>query len=489
MTSSPSPAPGPEDPAPEPASEHRSAPAGGASSGAAAGDSHNGFFAWIRSLGVVRGRERWFGGVATGIAARTGLDPVLVRGLFVVLGVFGVGFLVYGVAWALLPEPDGRIHVEEASRGNWTTGMTGALIFAVLGMGGPGVSFLGADGWFGATVWTLFWIAAGIGAIYWFSSAKGKGHLPWEHPAGGHTGSAPTDSAPGPSGGVSLAKTGMPEAGSRTAGPGAGFPATRPTDQPQSFLPYDARAPHVPGKPHDAGTAPQSSGEPHTGHGSSCANPAVKVPGAPGAYLASVFGAALLVGGAVFALDYANIWNLGTPVSVALAAAAVVLGLGVAILGLAGRRSGGVGTVAVLALVVSFLAQGGMTNANLVALNDGDWSPRNAAEAQGGYTAVAGNGTVDLRNTSSSGNYEVPVSVAAGNLSFLVPEDSPVTVRFTTAAGNVQIHDGTRDRDYSGLWQPSSEQTLNGDADGDRITINIRSVAGNVLVTTDESDL
>ena len=74
------------------------------------------FFDWIRSQGIHRGRERWVGGVASGIAQRFGVDPLIVRGILIVLTVFaGVGVLLYGIAWALLPEPDGRIHVQEAA--------------------------------------------------------------------------------------------------------------------------------------------------------------------------------------------------------------------------------------------------------------------------------------------------------------------------------------------------------------------------------------
>ena len=65
-----------------------------------------GFFGWIRRLGVVRGRDRWIGGVASGIAQRLGVDPLIVRGALIVLTIFaGVGGLRPGLAWALLPEP------------------------------------------------------------------------------------------------------------------------------------------------------------------------------------------------------------------------------------------------------------------------------------------------------------------------------------------------------------------------------------------------
>ena len=48
---------------------------------------------------------RYVGGVAAGIARWFGLDPLLVRVAFVVLSLFGgSGFLLYGLAWAIVPE-------------------------------------------------------------------------------------------------------------------------------------------------------------------------------------------------------------------------------------------------------------------------------------------------------------------------------------------------------------------------------------------------
>ena len=66
------------------------------------------FFTWIRSHGIQRGRDRWIGGVSSGIAHRMGIDPLIVRGIFIVLTLFaGVGVLLYGIAWAFLPSPTG----------------------------------------------------------------------------------------------------------------------------------------------------------------------------------------------------------------------------------------------------------------------------------------------------------------------------------------------------------------------------------------------
>src|SRR5690625_924120 len=64
----------------------------------------NGFFAGIRKSNLVRSQQRWIGGVSGAVANRTGLDLTLIRGLFIVAGLFGIGFLAYGLEWLFLPE-------------------------------------------------------------------------------------------------------------------------------------------------------------------------------------------------------------------------------------------------------------------------------------------------------------------------------------------------------------------------------------------------
>ncbi|CAN5229805.1 hypothetical protein BH09ACT5_BH09ACT5_21120 [soil metagenome] len=46
------------------------------------------FFGWMRGLGVRR-EPGWIGGVCAGIAARLGIDPLIVRGIAVVVAVLG----------------------------------------------------------------------------------------------------------------------------------------------------------------------------------------------------------------------------------------------------------------------------------------------------------------------------------------------------------------------------------------------------------------
>lgn len=118
-----------------------------------------GFFASVRRLGIWRTQDRWAGGVAAGIAHRFGLDPLLVRGLFVVVTLFGgLGLVVYGLAWALLPEAsDGRIHLEQAVRGHVDVALAGAAVTLIVGLSRPVL-------WWTSSWWAVPWVVV-LGAI------------------------------------------------------------------------------------------------------------------------------------------------------------------------------------------------------------------------------------------------------------------------------------------------------------------------------------
>ena len=91
------------------------------------------FFSWVEGLGIVRA-DGWLGGVCGGLAARLRIDPIIVRGIFVVVALFGFpALLVYAIAWALLPDTSGRIHLRELFHGRYDAAMTGVFILAVVG--------------------------------------------------------------------------------------------------------------------------------------------------------------------------------------------------------------------------------------------------------------------------------------------------------------------------------------------------------------------
>lgn len=460
------------------------------------GPHENSFFAWLRQLGVRRSPDRWIGGVAGGIANRTGLDPILVRGIVIVLSLFGIGVVLYGVAWALLPEPDGRIHLEEATRGNWSSGMTGALAFTILGFGGPGFSSWATDGWLGTIFWGLFWIAAVILTIYWLttrgnSPAGGTPNGTPRPPAGGQQWPAAGSTAPG-----SQPATSHPAAGTRPSSgsyPLAGYPGP---DAPTMPLPSPSGAyERRPGQS-AGGTGSRAEGQFSGAYlqyppPSSAAETRRTTP--PASWTALISGVALLAAGTLLAVNYAGIYEFGAPAAVALAAAGVVLGLGVVGLGTAGRSSGLVGGLGVLALIAALLFSSNVAYRNLVVANQVNWSASQSDSAREGYSMAAAGGSLDLRSLAdevkNSGDVYVPVSIAAGDLVIVVPDDVRVSIEADIAMGNIDLdRDGTV-TSSGGVWAGRQLPDLNPDASGHRMILQLKGVASNILVTTDESSL
>ncbi|MET0974213.1 MAG: PspC domain-containing protein [Leifsonia sp.] len=113
--------------------------AGGALGGDAAGRTtppgpDTGFFGWLRSLGVPR-QPGWLGGVAAGVSARLGIDPIIMRGVLVVCALFGAPVvLFYAIAWLLLPDLGGRIHLEELFRGVFDKALVGIAVLLLIGL-------------------------------------------------------------------------------------------------------------------------------------------------------------------------------------------------------------------------------------------------------------------------------------------------------------------------------------------------------------------
>ncbi|MCH8562813.1 PspC domain-containing protein [Nesterenkonia sp. YGD6] len=93
------------------------------------------FFSWMRTTGLMRPDEGWFGGVFAGLAAKVGWDVALVRGLGVVAFIifFSPAALLYGLAWILVPNRAGEIHAEQAVRGSFSSGFIGGVLLAIVG--------------------------------------------------------------------------------------------------------------------------------------------------------------------------------------------------------------------------------------------------------------------------------------------------------------------------------------------------------------------
>ena len=409
------------------------------------------FFDWLRGLGIVRGQDRWIGGVASGIAARTGLDPVLIRGGFILLAIFGgVGILLYGLAWALLPEPDGRIHLESATQGRWTSGMTGALILTIAGIGRPNFPFF-TDGGGGGFFWTIFWIGAVIFGIYVVvtmsnkkSDDPGSASAPHHgaHPSATHT--------------VATDKPGTTHSSGTLTPP--------PLYSQLPPIPPPRHSPPVPQKP--------------------------PVPKPSGAELALYLGGALIAVGTVLALDYANIFNLGSSViPVAIAAGLILLGLGIVTLGLRGRTSGFLGFMAAVGIAASVVTGSTVATGALTVGSSAVWAPTAEGPAGEGYTVVAGQGTVDLSNLSNlDEDLVVPVNSLAGNVGILIPDDVPVEVRSSIALGALSTVDNGQEATAGGMWHPA-EIDLNQNASGPSIILEIRGAMSHTTVAATQTEL
>lgn len=104
------------------------------------------FFSWIRGSAMERGDDRWIAGVCSAIAQRVGWSPTLVRALVLASVVLcGFGLALYAIAWALLPDArDGRILGEELIDGRWDWNMLGVIIMMMLAVAVPGAGLAAA---------------------------------------------------------------------------------------------------------------------------------------------------------------------------------------------------------------------------------------------------------------------------------------------------------------------------------------------------------
>jgi len=168
----------------------------------------NRFFAWLRSLGIVRA-DGWVGGVCGGIAIRTGLDPLIVRGIAIVAAILGSPVLFfYAAAWLLLPDTRGDIHLERMLRGVFDAPLIAIAVLVVLtfvpfthGVWWVGDHVGSAAWWIAAPAGVLrvLWNLAILGALAWFVvwlvqryRNTPRGARPFAPPPAGGTPTAPT---------------------------------------------------------------------------------------------------------------------------------------------------------------------------------------------------------------------------------------------------------------------------------------------------------
>ena len=482
-------------------------------------ESTAGFFDSLRRTGIWRGQDRWIGGVAAGVARRLDVDPLLVRGILVVMSFFGgLGLLLYGLGWALLPEEsDGRIHLQEALRGNVDAALAGAVAFAVIGISRPGTWWGGWDnrggGWFLFSLAVVAVVLIVVAAI----SRRGSARPPAAGPtAAGPTAAGPTAAEPGPG----------PQAW--TAPPPPAAPATTWTESRNEAAPTTAYGQAAYG---DAAQGPtqRSGAAPATGYARAAESwasqstayqstayqppapayqaaayqspatyqgapsptpyragppvpPRPRTPGPGSAVVAVVLALCLLATAALLLWDLADPQGWLLPVTIG-GSILLLLGLGVMVSALRGRRGGALAILGVLlalvvvpatlATTVSPFHDGLNTGAGF---GDRSFTPATAGSAAAGYQLVAGDLDVDLSQLDLTGEpVTVPLSLGAGDLSLVVPDDAAVRIEAELGAGRIE---GRTQTGWSGPMssgQPASSRVTW--ADGNAIDATFLSPA------------
>ncbi|MFC7406498.1 PspC domain-containing protein [Georgenia alba] len=396
------------------------------------------FFDSLRRTGLRRTEPRWFGGVAGGLARRLDIDPLLVRGVLVVMTFFGgLGVLLYGLGWALLPEErDGRIHLQEALRGNVDGALAGAAVFLIIGLARP-IFWWDEDGywieWFLPTL-VVTALAALLLAV--LIRRRDRRDAAGPQPAEPHA-------TPAAGAGASESRAAGQDGPVATAVPGSG------------------------GGPTPA-QAPEGAGETAYGRVAYSAAPSPTappppprkpvVPGPGRATVAVVLAACLLLAAALVVWDRIapvtggpeGLWLAGLLVTGAML---VALGAGVAVSGLRGRRGRGLAVLGVLLALA--VAPWTVTATVAPAEVTADWrgtsgaafgaqrfEPVTAGNARDGFSLAGGDLVVDLTELDRAGQpgggpVSVPVNVGAGSARLVVPDGAAVLVDVELGGGQV----------------------------------------------------
>ncbi|MDQ8040952.1 PspC domain-containing protein [Cellulosimicrobium sp. XJ-DQ-B-000] len=509
----------------------------------------DGFFDAVRRVGIYRSDDRWIGGVASGVAERFGIDPLVVRGLlFVTFFLSGAGLVLYGAAWALLPERrDGRIHLQEAFRGNVDVALLGAAAFVVVGFSWGGGWWSWWDALHLGWLTGLFWVAAfvtvavvAVSALTQRGPRGGQGTPPQAPPWPGGPGHGPGGPGHGP-GGAGPAQGPYAPGHGPTATPGApagGAPSDAPWGSPgptypggpttsgtpggspvggaptrtqddavwsAEASPYAAPAPgvtaplppHAPYAPSPQGGAPQPPLPPQAARAPRPPKP--PRPRGPGATTTGVVvGLSLLLGALLLVLDRQG--ALPWPVFLTWAGLSGILaGLAIVVSGLRGRTSGGLGWLAVVLLVVALPASAWRTTPFTVfvddsvrTVTDGTHRITDPEVAEQGFGVSFGDPRIDLSDldlsdATAGSPVEVPVRLGAGDATVVVPDGVPVRAEVQVLAGNARWHvDGDRQEIGGVSTQPvtfDNDEVQTGD--DPLLVLQVEVGAGQVTIEED----
>lgn len=322
--------------------------------------------------------DRLIAGVSAGVGRHLGIDPVVVRIVFVALTFVGLsGLILYAAAWFLLPSDDGTPSIAadwfRLDRNEPQVRTVGLIVAAVLAAG----AIVGDSGWFW---WSFPWIIIPLAVLFWLFVV-----LPRRRRATGsftRPGGTPT-----------------------TGGPPPGTPVAT---QPGGWSPTATTV-----------TAPPAPRTPRR---------------APLLLLLTLSSIAV-------ALGSLRVWAESTGTTVEwttyTAVAIGLVGLGL----LVGAWWGGSWTLPLVGLVaVGVLALS--TALPSARIGDDRHSPRSAAAVESEYSLGLGRLELDLsnvRDVDALRGRTVEISHGVGETVVIVPRDLPVTVNADIRGGAIEV--------------------------------------------------
>ncbi|HEY8306241.1 MAG TPA: PspC domain-containing protein [Lapillicoccus sp.] len=408
----------------------------------------DGMFDTLRGFGVRRNTdERWLAGVCSGVADRLGIDPLIVRGaLFVLLFVGGLGGLVYLIAWALLPDQNGKILAEAALHGD---GWGIALLIVI------GIALISnvADRWW---LWTIL---VPVGLLGWWalhSARQGKTpeQMGDEAREFGNkfaaTFSRPAVATPNDVAPASETESPMSAATSTT-------PAASPVHAPPPY-----------------GMGPGRTGV------LAAPDRVVHRPRRRGGFLGLLLTAGLAVAGYGLGQWYAQRSGFaGSPAVLAAGFAVAGAGLALLVIGLTGRRAG----FTTFLVTLAALATVGATS--LPAMPSGGFGERQwsaASQPADGFSLTAGEAQLGLAGAAPGST--IRVAMGAGQLKISVPKGTTVTFVPTVKAGQVVVHRaGATGKEVQGGVDSANGQPITVGTGPTPLTVDVDMVAGELVIT------
>lgn len=151
-------------------------------------------FAGLRRSPIVRADDRRLGGVCAGLAAHLGVAPKIVRIVAVITAFLGFGVTLYLLGWLLLPDTQGRTHLERALRAGHGGSITLLIVAALAVL--PDATYHD-HGWLGLIVAGIV-LAIVVGRAARGGDASSQGPVPaYQPPSAAPTGASSDPGAAG----------------------------------------------------------------------------------------------------------------------------------------------------------------------------------------------------------------------------------------------------------------------------------------------------